>query len=118
MKLSRPGAAPAAPQHQEQPQEQTRAVPKGWGAAAAAANGNSAPAAEGQRERIQEQINPEANRSAFSAGVQDKVADIRNQDYNGPADDTKQVADPKPATRTRAPRAAAARWRAHPGAGQ
>lgn len=111
MKLSRPGAAPAAPQHQEQPQEQTRAVPKGWGAAAAAANGNSAPAAEGQRERIQDQINPEANRSAFSGAVQDKVSDIRGKDYDAPQGTSTQPQPepeaPKAATRTRAPRAAA-----------
>lgn len=101
MKLSRPGAA-AAPQNiqQDQQPEAPRAQPRGWGAPKGDANPNNA-ANDDQRERIQQQINPEANRSAFSQNVADAQANIRNQDYSAPAADAGQP-DPAPkATRTR-----------------
>jgi SNF2 family DNA or RNA helicase len=95
MKLSRPGGA-AAPAPQEQAQQE-RPQPRGWGNAGATA----APAQDdGQRGRIQEQINPEANRAAFSAGVGAQVENIRQQDYSAPAADMAADTAPK-TTRTR-----------------
>lgn len=72
MKLSRPGGATQAPQQQETTGD--RPSPKGWGQKGAQQPEDS----ENQRERVQEQINPEQNRSAFSRGTQDQAEAIRN----------------------------------------
>lgn len=101
MKLSRPGGA-AAPQ--EAPQTQPageKVAPKGWGQKA----GGAAPQDDGQRERVQERINPDQNRSAFSANAQQQADNIQQQDYDQQGGQ-QQGADPAPAPRRR--RAAAA----------
>src|SRR5262249_23538540 len=64
----------------------------------------AAPAQDEQRERIQEQINPDANRRAFSAGIGAQADAIRNGQDPQPAQDT---SDPAPKT-TRTRRAAPA----------
>jgi hypothetical protein len=74
MKLSRPEGALAPQQSQQNDQqEQERPKPKGWGAPK-----DAAPADDDQRSRIQGQINPEANRSAFTRSVQDQAESIRS----------------------------------------
>jgi hypothetical protein len=85
MKLSRPGGAAQAPQQQQaEAPADAKPQPKGWGQ-----RGASAPAADdGQRERIQDQINPEHNRSAFSGSVQQQADNIRqgtNENVDPPA---------------------------------
>lgn len=70
MKLSRPGAAAPAQAQNETQTETARPQPKGWGQKGAAA------ADDGQKDRIQDQINPEANKTAFSRGVQEQARGI------------------------------------------
>lgn len=106
MKLSRPGAAQEAPAPVSQAAPAERPVPRGWGAASASHGaGAPTPVENSQRERIQEQINPEANRSAFTKGVTEQADNIRRIDYGtlGGEQQGKEAApaaDPKPA-RTR-----------------
>lgn len=106
MKLSRPGG-PSVAQNQH-PQEHTaqadKPAPKGWGQKGAA------PASDDQRERIQETINPEANRSAFSRGAQEQAENIRTGAIdNGQQEQHQQsAADLAPTPKTRRRAAAAA----------
>ena len=109
MKLSRPGAA-AAPQQQAQPvpeAEAPRAQPKGWGQKAT-------PVDSGQREAIQTQINPEANRAAFSQGVQDQAAAIQQGQEPAQQDQQPDPASDKPRTRRRSAAAPEAQPQAIP----
>lgn len=93
MKLSRPGGQ--QPAQQQQPTAAAdKPQPKGWGSKA---NTQEAGGQEDQRDRIQEKINPEANRSAFTKGTQEAAAAIEN----GSQDQANDVQQPDPAPRTR-----------------
>lgn len=95
-KLSRQNAAPA----QVAPPAATneRPVPKGWGKPAGAADPD--PAAEGQRERIQEQIAPKA--SPFSARVEAQREELSGSGHaDGRLGDGVQPIAKAPAPRTR-----------------
>lgn len=102
MKLSRPGVTQTQAPQAEATAQQERPMPKGWGAPAA--NSASIGTVETtQRERIQEQINPEANRAMFSQSVQQQAEAIRSG-----AEPIVQAQAEEPAPKTTRTRRAAA----------
>lgn len=116
MRLSRPAGAPAAPvevqapaQHQQPAAQQgnqaggERVAPKGWGQKATGGDAPLAPVQDQQRQAIQERINPDANRAAFSGQVQDAAQAVRDSVIHPapePVQTAQPAAEPK-ATRTR-----------------
>lgn len=117
MKLSRPGQTTAAPTPAAPApaaaEGATRVMPKGWGNKPEAQAETARPAAEGQRERIQEQLTgaaeqPAAPRSAFSRGVQDTAREISHGGERVDPAQAEQPAAEAPAPRTRRSRTAAA----------
>jgi hypothetical protein len=81
MKLSRPGAALAAQQSEnQQGGDAPRAAPKGWGKPAAGESAGHEDTSE-QRERIQDRVNGgDANRTAFSEQTQENARQISRGD--------------------------------------
>lgn len=125
MRLSRPAGAPAAPAEVQQtiqsqaigsaqPGNQAsteRVAPKGWGQKATGGEAPLAPVQDQQRQAIQERINPDANRAAFSEQVQDAAQAVRDS-VTHPAPEPVQTAQPAAEpkatrTRTKAPEPAA-----------
>lgn len=109
-KLTRPGGPAAGQtQTQERPQatqEQPAVQPKSWAGRGAAATD----AQPDQRERIQEQINPEraetGGRSAFGRRTQEAAEALQNQPVDGSEDQKQDTSngvrtdqDPTPRTR-------------------
>ncbi len=102
MKLSRPGAAPAQAAQEPETQHSDKPAPKGWGKPAGGDAGQAQDTGT-QREAIQERINPEANRSAFSKGVQETARQISTGEERVEPQGQQEPEAPKATRRRRAP---------------